>query len=92
MGWGRTLLLGDIGTQLNLDDVERDLENVKDFLRQQQETSNSDKNLFVAIQRENHDLKMYLATLIRLLVSKNVLTQDELNRFVDLLDPAAPQA
>ena len=28
-----------------------------------------------------------MATLLRLLVSKNVLTSDELAKFVDLLDP-----
>ena len=29
MGWGRTLLLGDIGNRLDIDDVERDLSNIR---------------------------------------------------------------
>ena len=33
MGWGRTLLLGNIGAQLNIDDVEADVEQVKQHLR-----------------------------------------------------------
>jgi hypothetical protein len=87
MGWGRTLLLGDIGTQLNVNDVERDVAEVRQYLQSQGAEQVSDRNQLATLQKENHDLKLYLATLIRLLVTKNVLTQDELNRFVDLLDP-----
>ncbi len=88
MGWGRTLLLGDIGTQLNVNDVEQDVEQVKQFLQSQQADNDSQEAAINSLQKENHDIKLYMATLIRLLVSKNILTQDELNRFVDLLDPA----
>ncbi len=39
------------------------------------------------LQQENHELKIYIATLLRLLVSKGVLSSAELTKFVDLLDP-----
>ncbi len=29
MGWGRTLLLGDIGSRLDIADTERDIEKLK---------------------------------------------------------------
>jgi hypothetical protein len=29
MGWGRTLLLGDIGNRLDIEDTERDIERLK---------------------------------------------------------------
>jgi hypothetical protein len=87
MGWGRTLLLGDIGTQLNVNDVERDVADVRQYLQNQAAEQASERSQLATLQQENHELKLYLATLIRLLVTKNVLTQDELNRFVDLLDP-----
>ena len=29
MGWGRTMLLGDIGNRLDIDDVERDVRNIR---------------------------------------------------------------
>jgi len=90
MGWGRTLLLGDIGTQLNVNDVESDVAEVRRVLENQQADHQTLEAAVESLQRENHELKMYLATLIRLLVTKNVLTQDELNRFVDLLDPSHP--
>ncbi|HTW95607.1 MAG TPA: hypothetical protein VMD30_12470 [Tepidisphaeraceae bacterium] len=88
MGWGRTLLLGDIGAQLNIDDVERDVQSVKDYLQNQQTTAATVEDRLTHLQQENHDLKIYLATLVRLLVSKNVLSNDEVSRFVNLVDPS----
>jgi hypothetical protein len=87
MGWGRTLLLGDWGTQMNVSDVAQEVEQIKEYLRNQQTDHGSADAGIQALQRENHDLKLYLATLIRLLVNKNILTKDELARFVDLVDP-----
>lgn len=87
MGWGRTLLLGDIGTQLNVGDVERDLEQVRAYLRSEHAEHDSLEAAVYQLQAENRDLKMYMATLIRMLVDKQLLSQDELKRFVDLLDP-----
>jgi DNA-binding GntR family transcriptional regulator len=87
MGWGRTLLLGDIGTQLNVNDVEADVEQVKQHLEMQDDKNASQDEAVARLQQENHELKMYIATLLRLPVSKNVLTKEELNKFVDLLDP-----
>lgn len=87
MGWGRTLLLGDIGTQLNVNDVEHDVEEIKEYLQREQTEHDSLQAGVAALQKENHELKLYMATLIRLLVTKNLVSQDELTRFVDLLDP-----
>jgi hypothetical protein len=87
MGWGRTLLLGDIGTQLNVNDVENDLESVKNYLNSQQVQAGSDRARLDALQQETHELKIYIVTLIRLLASKKVLTQEDLNGFVNVLDP-----
>jgi len=86
MGWGRTLLLGDIGNRLDIDDVERDVQSVKDYLQGQQSAAASVDERIAQLQQENHDLKIYLATLVRLLVSKSVLTTDDVSRFVNLLD------
>ena len=90
MGWGRTLLLGNIGAQLNIDDVEADVDQVKQHLEMQSGKVDSQDQAISRLQQENHELKIYIATLLRLLVSKNVLTSDELTKFVDLLDPANP--
>jgi hypothetical protein len=88
MGWGRTLLLGDIGTQLNVDDMEADVNEVKLHLERQGYTDATQDQAIKGLQSENHELKIYIATLVRLLVSKHVLSGDDLTKFVDLLDPS----
>jgi hypothetical protein len=87
MGWGRTLLLGDIGAQLNIDDVEAEVEQVRQHLEMQEDKYGSQDQAIVQLQRQNHELKIYIATLVRLLVAKNVVTNQELSKFVNLLDP-----
>jgi hypothetical protein len=87
MGWGRTLLLGNIETQLNIDDVEADVGAVRQHLEMQRNADATQDQAIDRLQQENHELKIYIATLLRLLLSKNILTDDELSKFVDLLDP-----
>jgi hypothetical protein len=87
MGWGRTLLLGNIGAQLNIDDVEADVDKVREHLESKRKKDASQDRAIKILQQENHELKIYVATLLRLLVNKNVLTTEELTKFVDLLDP-----
>jgi hypothetical protein len=38
------------------------------------------------LEIENDQMKLYLASLIRLLVSKGTLSQNELHAFVDIID------
>ena len=87
MGWGRTLLLGDIGTQLNVDEVERDLQEVKDFLPQ-------------PALRPRHPgsppprpakRSARAQSLLRHpdpAAGRPSLTNDDLNKFVNVVDPA----
>ena len=89
MGWGRTLLLGDIGTQMNLDDLQREISVLHDRL---QDNRGADPSEDLAIQQltdENHKLKLCIGTLSRLLVAKNVLTREELGSISDFIDDAA---
>ena len=86
MGWGRTLLLGDIGNRLDIDDVERDLRNLQ---REVQGTSRKDLSQDEAIQlltRENGQLKLFLASLIRTLVAKHIISREELTTMVNVVD------
>lgn len=86
MGWGRTLLLGDIGNRLDIEDTERDIARLKQAL-----ASSSDKNLSQDDQlrklvAENAELKLYLAALVRLLITKNSISPAELEAIVTAVD------
>ena len=86
MGWGRTLFLGDVGNRLDISDCEEDIRTLKQSLMQMhQEEQEVDSELH-AVQMENNQLKLYIAAMIRLLISKNVLTKDEIQGMVDIID------
>jgi len=87
MGWGRTLLLGDIGNRLDIEDTERDIAGLRHRLRTQSGTDRAQDERIAGLERENDQLTLYLASLLRLLVSKGVVTHDELSAFVEVLEP-----
>jgi len=86
MGWGRKLLLGDFGTNLDLADCEQDIRVLKESLMEiHAEGQNIDGEL-LAVQRENDHLKLYLAAITRLLITKGLVTRDEVKKMVDIID------
>ncbi len=86
MGWGRTLLLGDIGTQMNVDDCARDLEAIQNQIRAERGENLSQNELIQRLRGENEELKLYLAAVARILIAKGVVTRDELMKVVDAVD------
>ena len=86
MGWGRTLLLGDIGNRLDIADTEQDIASLRRRLQSKARTDQAQDKRLGELERENDQLKLYLASLIRLLVSKGTLSHDELTAFVDFID------
>lgn len=86
MGWGRTFLLGDIGNRMDISDCEADIRVLKESLMDiHHEGQNIDAEL-LAVRRENDHLKLYLAAVTRLLVSKGVLSKEEIEKMVDIVD------
>ncbi len=86
MGWGRTLLLGDIGTQLNVQDVENAVEQMRDEVQRNENLDAEQQENIQRLIQENHELKLYLATLLKLLVSKGVLKQEEIQATVQAIE------
>jgi hypothetical protein len=86
MGWGRMLLLGNIGQQLDIQDTERALAQMAHQLR---ETGQFDREVARRLDHlaaENAEMKLYLAAIVRLLASKNVVSSAELREIVDAID------
>lgn len=86
MGWGRTLFLGDIGNRLDIGDCEGDISRMKASLRQERYTNQSQEQEIAALRSENDEMKLYLAAVIRLLISKGVTGADEITRLVEAID------
>lgn len=86
MGWGRTLLLGDIGNRLDIADTEEDIARMRESLTRKELRDLDQDQRLELLTKENEQLKLYLASLLRLLTKKRVLTSEELETFVALID------
>lgn len=71
------MLLGNVGQQLDIQDVESAVGEMQSVLRQTQNLDRRQEQEIDELRKENQELKLYLATLIKLLVAKGVIRQEE---------------
>ncbi|MBL7214378.1 MAG: hypothetical protein ISS71_01735 [Phycisphaerae bacterium] len=86
MGWGRTFLLGDIGNRLDIKDCEQDIRILKESLMEMYQEEHEVDTELRAVQMENNQFKLYLAAIIRLLTSKGVISRDDIQKMVEIID------
>ena len=86
MGWGRTLFLGDIGNRMDIEDTERDIQQLKQKLANAQYNRASQDQMINQLIMENAQTKLYLASIVRLMLSKGSITKQELEAMVDAID------
>lgn len=87
MGWGRMFLLGNVGQQLDIGDLNSSIGEMQSALLENQQVDLTQARNIADLQKENRELKLYLATLIRLLVSKGVLNPEEVATTVRAIEP-----
>ena len=84
MGWGRMLLLGNLGQQLDIEDQRRELQELRSRVRSESRQSTEDVELRLdVLERQSDEMKLYLAALVRYLAAKK---QIDLNEFATLID------
>lgn len=88
MGWGRMFLLGNVGQQLDIGDLERAVREMQDEVASTQRSDVDQDKSIALLQRENRELKLCLATVVRLLVSKGVLKPEEVATIVNAIEPS----
>jgi hypothetical protein len=86
MGWGRMLLLGNVGQQLDIGDLDQTVAAMRAAFERNQGEDREQARSIEELQQENHELKLYLATLVRLLVAKGVLKQEEVDSAVQAIE------
>ena len=86
MGWGRTLLLGDIGNRLDIADTERDIASLKQEIANSFRNDMSQNEKIDMLITESAQLKLGFASLVRLLIRKGSISKDELAAVVAAVD------
>jgi hypothetical protein len=86
MGWGRLLLLGNLGQQFDIHDAQKALAEAEvDVARLKVGEESTNKRL-ARLEFENDELKLYLAATVRLLTPKGVVSRSELQAIVAAID------
>jgi hypothetical protein len=89
MGWGANLLFGTLGAQFRLDEQEHALRLLRGSVQGRGDVDrNQDANI-EALWEENHELKIYLRALIHLLVSKRLVSSEEIGQMVRTIERSA---
>ena len=84
MGWGRMLLLGNLGQQLDIEDQRREIQELRSKVRAESRGATADVELRLDIlARQSDEMKLYMAALMRYLAAKG---QIDLNEFATLVD------
>ncbi len=86
MGWGRMLLMGNVGQQLDIGDLETAITEMQGVVLENQKVDLTQARSLAELKHENRELKLYLATLIRLLVAKGVLKPEEVETVVRAIE------
>jgi hypothetical protein len=86
VGLGRWLLLGDLGQQLDLTDQKNELDELRLQMRAKARSTDSVAEKLNELQRENEELRLYVAAMLRLLTAKGVASKDEIVAWVNTID------
>ena len=86
MGWGRMMLLGNVGQQLDIQDVENVIGQMQADFAKTQNLDRTQEQSIDEMRSENRELKLYLATLVKLLVAKGVIRQEEVDAAVQAIE------
>ena len=65
IGWGRTLLLGDVGNRLDTEDLEKEVSHLKRELDSAYRLEMSQEDMIVQLFKENAQLKLDVVSFIR---------------------------
>ena len=87
MGWGRMLLLGNWGQQMDIEDQREEIAS----LRRQLETAavphdRTREERLARLEKETGELRLYLAAVIRYLGHQGLLRPDDFRKLVEEID------
>ena len=87
MGWGRMLLLGNLGQQLDIEEQRQEIQALRSRVRAESGAAARDIEVRLDIlERQSDEMKLYLAALVRYLASKGQIDLNEFAKLVDEVD------
>ena len=84
MGWGRFLF--EVSQQLDLANQKNQINDLRKELSRNRAAPGGPAADLASLQAENDELRLYLAAVVRLLISKGVVSREEMKQVVDAVD------
>ena len=87
MGWGRMLLLGNLGQQLDIEEQRQEIQSLRSKVRSEGRKAVQSVELRLdVLERQSDEMKLYLAALVRYLASSGTVDLNEFAKLVDEVD------
>lgn len=86
MGWARMLFFGNWGQQMDIEDHRSAISSLRRKIRKSNRAGADVNRRIEELEKENDELRLYLASLVRYLGSKGVLQKEEFSSFVEIVD------
>ncbi len=86
MGWMRTLILGDIGNRLDIADTEADIRALRNKHQAGAKTLEDKTREIDRLKNELGRQALAIQALTRFLISKSIVEEEELARFITEID------
>lgn len=87
MGWGRMLLLGNLGQQLDIEEQRQEIQNLRNRVRSESHAAAQNVELRLDIlERESDEMKLYIAALVRYLATKGQIDLNEFSKLIEEVD------
>ena len=87
MGWMRTILLGDIGNRLDIEDAEKGIRALRLSLSKAKQTTRTNEERISNLEEENEQLELLITMLLRRMQEKNLFNGDEIRSLTEIIDP-----
>lgn len=92
MGWGRMFFLGNIGQQMDIEEMKEYLNRAIDEINEGDRVDADQNRSIEQLRKQNKELQLYVLALVRVLVRKNVLNESELAQLVTAVEGAEKQS
>ena len=86
MGWMRTILLGDIGNRLDVQDAERDIQKLNTTQNAVRKSSSKNELEIIRLKDEVARHKLSIEALTRFLVTQGIIKEQQLDEFIKEVD------
>ena len=88
MGWGRMFLLGNVGQQMDIEEVKDYLNRAIEEINKSEQVDEDQNKEIQRLKREHQELQLYVLALARLLTQKQLVTEAELRSIVEAVEQA----